>query len=343
MEKAASLNQARHAFLDSHITELLPGALPPYATTPAKYTIGILPFAYIFEALEVQWRNIEKLASPEEHPIVESFAKGQIDSLWRTQLLRKDLQHLHDILIDENASTCSQDSNDPPSQTPDLDLRETVIRECETYLSSDSNSFRTKITPAMHELSARNIVNRIKIVIPDNPHLLIAHIYIWYLAVLSGGRYLRIPLANAGAEFWNHKSPKDDIGFSFLRAEPNLKVQLKRQLSDWDDQLTEEQRVEVLEETERIYDMTVELVASINKLVLECDPPSNDQVLALVQEAHVAKERQQLRLTPLHQERLNQYGDLRLTKKPKVLTLQQAAFMVVSAIVFGGLYQVAFT
>ncbi|KAL9051997.1 MAG: hypothetical protein Q9162_005662 [Coniocarpon cinnabarinum] len=231
MDEAARTNHDRHAVLDSTITALLPLALPPHASEPSLFLDGILPFAQIFNELETTWGSLEDCAPSDDKHVEEvrtslaesSMAQLRMD-LRRSERFEQDVQHL-----------CLLTGRDRAS----VDGRQTQ-----------------KIAPVA------SLSRRLKACV-DTPHRLIAHIYVWYMAVLSGGRYLQRTLNSVDPSFWGHKASNEVAGFSFLESDQALRATLKAQLARWDAVLNEDERAEMVEETHVIYDLVIDLVETL--------------------------------------------------------------------------------
>ena len=254
MNDASRTNHDRHAYLDSHIASLLPLALPPHATSTAQFNLGILSFAHLFNELESTWQALSQRALENERgeKIRQALTSPAIDQL-RTDLKRierftNDIEHLQSLPQSSNAFTnyARQQSQHFPLSLQISEPQTKGLLSADTILASGPSSL-------IHSCYAK-------------PHLLIAHIYVWYMAVLSGGRYIRQTLDAIDPSFWGRREDsEEDAGYTFLTADAKLKTALKIQLAEWDDMLTEDERREVVEETTRIYDATIDLVKAMER------------------------------------------------------------------------------
>jgi hypothetical protein len=170
-----------HAQLNKRIVAYLPQALPPRAADPSAYFTGLLHIAPIYTTFETLWHAIltrpphckdeswsgTGAASPESLPHVCDRLHFVLGVLHLPGLLR-DSQIRRDI---EAMTGWSKDKTD--QQIADLGLRGPL------------GSF----------------LKHIKKVIYDSPHLLIAYLYILYMALFAGGRFMRASLESAGEVF----------------------------------------------------------------------------------------------------------------------------------------------
>lgn len=271
MDEAASRNWKRHSVLDTHITRILPDALPPRVDSPANFTLGILPFAYIFAVLESEWDRLSAQSQGDEGESARLIRAAlshaqQIPGLARTTHFRADLQHLRSRLGEDLTATEREDA------TPHVARNALAREQCDVFLAH--------VTCQRHDAAALNevgpevfhaqaLTQRIIHFAQHKPHLIIAYIYVWYMAVLSGGQYILKTLKSVDPRFWGHEfsSSTEDAGFSFLSADPSIRDRLRRKLQEAEALLSAEQRAEVVEETELIYELTIRLVDDVESFL----------------------------------------------------------------------------
>ena len=253
MNEAWARNRDKHADLDSRIVSLLPRALPPVSPSPTTFALGILPFAYVFNAIEEEWQNLKERPGGESGGIRKALAETNIEGLLRSRLFREDLEQLQVAI----GIQCDQ------SCTAAQDQRFLSSHELDSFLDHFAKAFQKPGHVSRNDIfRANSLTSRVHAVVQEKPHLLIAHIYIWYMAVLSGGRYLIYSLREVPNEFWGLRS-EGNAGFSFLNSNPHQKVELRRHLRRWERLLSEEKMNEVLAETDWVYEVTMQLVESL--------------------------------------------------------------------------------
>jgi heme oxygenase len=138
-------------------------------------------------------------------------------------------------------------------------------------------------------------VTHIRSVVQANPHLLIAYAWTLYMAIFSGGRWIRGQLCSAGEDFWTSPSDtspattnSDDnekptleelklfeplgLSFWFFPTDTDgedIKVEFKRRLQDGEHLLTSAQREEIVKESQDVFDRFQDMVADLDATIGE--------------------------------------------------------------------------
>ena len=137
------------------------------------------------------------------------------------------------------------------------------------------------------------------------PHYLVAWIWVWYMAVFSGGRYIReILVKTRFTAEWDSPAdlkPQDDdpekyvlrqrLGYSFLFFDPRshqgaspfserdpgpeasqqeedeIKTEFKMKFACFDELLNDDQKMDIVKESKWIFEKTIALVAEISSAV----------------------------------------------------------------------------
>lgn len=115
------------------------------------------------------------------------------------------------------------------------------------------------------------------------PHVLLAYGWVMYMAIFSGGRWIRQQLANAGVEFWTGVDPcmefdKHELqmlelpGFSFLSFDgeqdgEELKSLFKARLAQAEILLTQQERQDIILAAQQLFDGCVSLIGVVDILV----------------------------------------------------------------------------
>lgn len=258
---SAEINRAtrkHHTELNRLIIERLPLALPPHATQPDVLGQGLASFAHIFFAFEQVWKTIEdgqhalSKYDPDkshEYDVVGSLAFLRPSGLARSQALRADLQ--------------------------------AIIKRTRQYVTTRA--------------VGRELGNRVKAQVDAKPHLLITYAWVMYMAIFSGGRWIRQQLAQAGGDFWvgsdipnwptlpdnelddspevQEEKRSDPPGFSFLyfpesgEDGEDIKAEFKSRLAESEALLTDEERAEVVEAAQGLFDDCIGLVRELDEAV----------------------------------------------------------------------------
>ncbi|KAK4546326.1 hypothetical protein LTR36_002003 [Oleoguttula mirabilis] len=245
---SAEINTAtrkQHTELNRLIIERLPLALPPIAQNPALLDQGLAAFAHIFFAFEGIWQSIE-------------------DGFHSLNKYNPDKAHEYDV--------CSTLAFLRPSG---LTRSERLRRDLEHIAKRTG-----KPTPPLGAYE-KKLVQHIRDTINSRPHVLLAYAWVMYMAIFSGGRWIRQQFANAGPEFWTgepgvalaEKQDKTDVpGFSFLSFEgeedgEDLKADFKARLVDTEVLLTDQERQEVIDGAHELFDHCIQLVGELDRKV----------------------------------------------------------------------------
>ena len=267
MQEAASRNLGRHSLLDSRISRLLPEALPPRVNSPALFLLGILPFAYIFTALENEWAAFLAKPISDEHTaqLQSALSNLRLNGLLRAERFDSDVRQIQ-ARLEKGIEGDETDENGCKHLSSQDSATVLALRRCDVYFQTPRNysQMSTSMGDPSH-IHVSKITKRITDAARSKPHLLVAYIYVWYMAVLSGGQYLLKSIQTVESEFWGHERIGDNFGFSFLCADFRLKDGLKGRLTALDLLLAPEQRAEVVQETELIYEIVIDLVHGLER------------------------------------------------------------------------------
>lgn len=198
-----------HSKLNRLVIARLPLALPPHASNPSTYITGLLHIAPVYITFESAWQSIL------DKPRLPSILTKRLDSC-----------DPEDLLLDSKDVLVLQNTEVPPlKHTPKVCSRTHSLL---SYLRLPgllrAGRLRSDIriltrTPdhkideqleivSQHGKLAAFIVHTQRSV-DANPHVLLAYAWVLYMALFSGGRYLRALLQDAGGsgiDFW-HRDP----------------------------------------------------------------------------------------------------------------------------------------
>ncbi|EON63949.1 hypothetical protein W97_03178 [Coniosporium apollinis CBS 100218] len=258
-----------HTRLNRLITTRLPLALPPHTSTPHLYAFGLRHFAQVYSIFESLWRDLAPAPGhapsppgpicitppptpfPPPDPRVLAFLSTlRPPGLARSQRLRKDLDALCNALLPVDLELAAELSGPPAGEQ----LHEYCVHMREA-------------------VSAR-------------PHVLVAYAWVMYMAVFSGGRWIRGQLVGAGEGFWRgirygHRDSGEEekeergleqVGLSFWHFVgegdgEDIKREFKRRLAEAETVFTEKERWEVVEEAVEIFRRSLLLVEELDELL----------------------------------------------------------------------------
>lgn len=216
-EEINGVTRELHAHLNRIIIQLLPLALPPCTTSNDVYHSGIQAFAEVFRTFEGRWHDLLQescnhvtdngVDSLFEHPPGSEYAVGQepLDPRIRDVLSR--------LYIDELTRTGPFDL--------DLAWLSTLKAANAGETTTDTDVEKEKqLAPRLQAF-----ISHIQASVAKRPQVLVAYAWVFYMALFSGGRWIRSRLMEAGDDFWCPKKsivgkpctpPVRFAGFSFL-------------------------------------------------------------------------------------------------------------------------------
>ncbi|KAK3327916.1 hypothetical protein B0T19DRAFT_177448 [Cercophora scortea] len=197
-----------HTKLNKQLLLRLPLAVPPRAHTPSTYVSGLIHVAPIYIAFESLWRDILRshddkvkqfgdcgsdgcrpgthLLDPQSLPL---FPFGTSETLVHRPVA---CERIHSVLMYLRLPGLERSSN----------LR-ADIRSI-TGWSKDVVDEQVKVAAKTGRLG--QFIAHIQRSVDKNPHVLLAYAWVLYMALFSGGRFIRATLETAGTDFWSKKS-----------------------------------------------------------------------------------------------------------------------------------------
>ncbi|PMD21813.1 heme oxygenase-like protein, partial [Hyaloscypha hepaticicola] len=184
-----------HSQLNRLILVRLPLALPPCTSSPSIYAYGLLHIAPIYITFESIWQAIldsPHLSTTPDQKIVLDSDRGEIlvqdSKLARAARL---CPRVHSMLFHLRLPGLLR------SQHLRADIRDlTRLSESEIQDQLEAISRNGKLA---------EFITHTRKAVQMNPHIILAYAWVFYMALFSGGRYLRAALVEAGGEgagFW---------------------------------------------------------------------------------------------------------------------------------------------
>lgn len=273
--------RSHHTILNRLITERLPLCLPPHTSCPELYAAGISQFAEIFFAFEEVWDEIIG---------ADGYTKG-LEEMW-------------EALDEQYPNGSAADLLSFLRTLRPHGLARTERLRADFAYFQGLKSTRAVLQGLDKSKAVEDFVTHIHSEVHRNPHLLVAYAWTLYMAIFSGGRWIRAQLRNAGEEFWAESaftgSAKPDrkdkatleklIGFenpglalwSFEGEQDgeDIKAEFKRRLNDGERILTPAQRDDIILESQDIFDrfkaMVEDLDAAASKAVVSVQAPQSE-------------------------------------------------------------------
>jgi heme oxygenase len=252
-----------HTQLNRLITSRLPLCLPPHAQDPTLYAKGLEHFAHIYLTFESLFTELANPASSTllEDPWIhvepdESVTEGSPKTDKHRQLFA--------TLIPQGLSRSRRLLSDLAY------LKQQSVEDVVADMAKCPG-------PAVEEF-----YRHIRAETAKKPHVLIAYAWNFYMAVFSGGRWIRSELQKAGDKFWQPRTEVDVIaekqtplserGLSFFHFESaedgeDIKREFKARIEALGGFLTAEERADVVAEAQEIYGYCDRLVQELDQQV----------------------------------------------------------------------------
>lgn len=240
----------QHTELNRLIIERLPLALPPKANGPQTYGLGIAAFAQIFLAFEQAFDDLtNSLLQDAKQP---SSSPEEERGTPHSRQVKEWLANLRPAGLKRS-----------PRLKRDLQYLPSVDRSGFSELDESTQS-------------------RIRALAAAKPHALAAYTWVMYMAIFSGGRWIRAQLASAEPEFWTshtnagpalaEKTPLGMPGFSFLSFDgeadgEDLKAEYKMRLAEGEQLLSAQEREDIVEASRELFEMCIEIVKTLDEEV----------------------------------------------------------------------------
>ncbi|KAF2647703.1 heme oxygenase-like protein [Lophiostoma macrostomum CBS 122681] len=279
--------RALHTTLNRLITSRLPLALPPHAPDPTLYTTGLLHFSHIFLTFESIWTDLLSTSSstsgptsPPTSPLLSFLLVNPYDSpdlFTSTRPPPAATLHFLSTLRPRGLARSGRVKADLETLTglhkTDLDvLLATYPGECVAQFCA-----------------------HIRRAVRVRPHVLVAYAWCYYMAVFSGGRWIRAQLVGAGEAFWRKGAGIDstshadgekgqgkaeaedsarvglaDQGLSLWHFDgahdgEDIKAEFKARLAAAEDLFTDDERVDIIEEAKHIFKFSAGLVEELDE------------------------------------------------------------------------------
>jgi heme oxygenase len=287
--------RSHHVVLNRLITSRLPFGLPPHTSGPEVYVAGISQFAEVFYAFEELWDQITGVDGN----------NTALEDTWEAL----DEQYPNGAAVDLLSFL--------RTLRPHGLVRSARIRKDLAYLQNLKDG-EESIREREKSKAVEAFVAHIRSTVQENPHLLVAYAWTLYMAIFSGGRWVRAQLCSAGEDFWTSSSStakvntdnkeKDKFSLKELKVyEPlglsfwffptetdgeDIKSEFKRRLQDGEHILTPAQRDEIVKESRDIFDRFQDMVADLDAALGETShavPPQRASAKAKALEDKASK------------------------------------------------------
>ncbi|KAF3046943.1 heme oxygenase [Didymella heteroderae] len=271
-----------HTNLNRLITSRLPLGLPPHTDDSTLYATGLLHFAHVYLTFESLWADLIR-----DHARPTSPAASTIDPSPSSPTTSPLLSYLLVNPYDSPSfftSTLGAPTPPPPQIASFLStLRPRGLvrsgrlkKDLEYLLDLHSTDLEVLLAKYPGDKAAA-FCTHIRKSVSEKPWTLVAYAWCFYMAIFSGGRWIRAGLLRAGDGFWPPQIPEDGIplaerGLGFwhfpgFHDGDDIKAEFKLRLEEAEHLFTDDQRVDVIEEAKNIFQMCAEVVYELDDMV----------------------------------------------------------------------------
>lgn len=274
-----------HASLNRLITSRLPLALPPHTTDSSLYATGLLHFAHIFLTFESLWADILRESVPQIYQSPKDHETG-LPSPPMSPLLSYLLVNPYD-----SPSLFTSTLGAPTRPSPQLATFLRTVRPRglirSARVKSDLEHLLGLHPTDLEVLLARypgqrvaGFCTHIRKTVHEKPWTLVSYAWCFYMAVFSGGRWIRAGLLKAGPEFWQTTEAQEDGSASSLASRglslwnfpgefdgQDIKAEFKARLAAAETLFTSDERVDIIEEAKKIFQLCAVLVQELDEMV----------------------------------------------------------------------------
>ncbi|KAI9716329.1 MAG: hypothetical protein M1812_005394 [Candelaria pacifica] len=249
-----------HSHLNRLIIARIPLALPPYGNTPRNYTKGLLHFAQIYLNFEALWPPITEISSQQE----PSHTDVKIQNI---------LQHIY---------------------LPGLQRSTRLRGDLRMLLKLDNDSrLNLYLLAAANNSRLNEFIHHIEQAVKSKPHLLVAYAWVMYMAIFSGGRWIRSQLQTVPPDFWQQNKIDSESalpngidshpGLEFFHFDgeydgEDIKAEFKQRLAEVEVLFTPQEKDDIVAEALNIFRYNILFVEELDEILASQNEPLNPQV-----------------------------------------------------------------
>ncbi|KAI1125360.1 heme oxygenase-like protein [Nemania abortiva] len=292
-----SINDATrsvHTKLNKLVISRLRLALPPQADDASQYVSGLLQVAPIYITFESLWGMVlESLEPPEKHDPKRGVPNGAKNDPVEPQL-------------DERSGTHRPFSASPRIKSLLTNLhfeglqRSQALKNDLTSLTGWSGrTLAEQLNDSSESPVLSDFLAHTRNSVETSPHTLLAYGWVLYMALFSGGRFIRASLEDVYPAFWVPASAQRPMPatlanatsmetqpLSFFRFDTpedgeDLKLEFKKRFLDSEGVLTETEREEIVQEARCIFDYMIQLVDELDDICEEDKEDAEARLLSL--------------------------------------------------------------
>ncbi|KAH7343005.1 hypothetical protein BKA65DRAFT_302978 [Rhexocercosporidium sp. MPI-PUGE-AT-0058] len=201
-ERINKSTRSLHTQLNRLILTRLPLALPPYTTNPSTYASGLLHIAPIYSTFEDIWADL--VSSPQLPTSLRNQDSHNICDP------KAPLANAKDATLHHTSKICSRThSLLTHLRLPGLLRTDRLLSDIHTLTRTPTHLLSLQLLTLSSSGPLSEFLLHTRTSVEANPHVLLAYAWVLYMALFSGGRYLRAALKEAGGQgeaFWSRDS-----------------------------------------------------------------------------------------------------------------------------------------
>ncbi|KAH9867230.1 hypothetical protein IAQ61_007822 [Plenodomus lingam] len=309
---SAEINMATrslHTALNRLITSRLPLALPPHAHDASLYTTGLVHFAHIFLTFESLWADLlrDHVASMPQAASWPTNDEGGTTSPPFSPLLSYLLVNPYDS---PSLFTSTLGAPTPPSPQiaaflqslrPHGLLRSSRLKRDLEHLLDLHPTDLEVLLAKYPGIKVAEFCTHIRKSVNQKPWTLVSYAWCFYMAVFSGGRWIRGTLLRAPDDYWPTRHDDmslADRGLSFWHFPGDLdgediKAEFKARLADAEALFSPDERIDIIEEAKDVFRFCATLVDELDAMVAAQSPDTEATSAGQVEE-HLETEKSAL-------------------------------------------------
>ncbi|KAI4714302.1 hypothetical protein J4E89_001752 [Alternaria sp. Ai002NY15] len=272
-----------HTNLNRLITSRLPLALPPYTTDATLYATGLLHFAHIFLTFESLWADLLRDHAPASHtasthPAVDSEPASPPFSPLLSYLLVNpyDSPSLFTSTLGAPTPPSPQLAAFLKALRPRGLIRSSRLKRDLEYLLGVHPTDLEVLLAKYPGDKVADFCTHIRKSVNEKPWTLVSYAWCFYMAVFSGGRWIRGTLLKAPPGFWPEQDGEEtnlkECGLSFWHFlgphdGEDIKADFKTQLLAAETLFTPDERVDIIEEAKNIFRLCATLVDELDESI----------------------------------------------------------------------------
>ncbi|KAK7966006.1 heme oxygenase-like protein [Apiospora aurea] len=257
-----------HTQLNKLVIYRLPLAIPPHVQDPSNYVSGLLHLTPIYNGFESLWR--EFLESPQQS------STGTIPAEHSCEVCKPSavVHHSPYVLDAPHIPTlCSRiHSLLHHVHTPDLERTEALKADIVSMTGWSTELLAEQLSVAEESPVLSAFLMRLRQSVRTRPHVLLAYAWVLYMALFSGGRFIRASLAQVHPSFWNANClslnpelPLRFFTFDTAQGGDEIKSSFKERFAQSSGSLlTDGEKADVVDEAKKIFEFMIEVVGELD-------------------------------------------------------------------------------